>query len=87
MRRVTRITKDPNRSTGRRRGTGKYDKNSLPQGHCRRLQTGEVKKVACFRDNVEGFHIDRKCLLLKKTPWPESASELYRPSDRRLSAK
>jgi hypothetical protein len=23
----------------------------------------------------------------KKTPWPESASELYRPSDRRLSAK
>jgi hypothetical protein len=24
---------------------------------------------------------------LKKTPWPESASELYRPSDRRLLAK
>jgi hypothetical protein len=23
----------------------------------------------------------------KKTPWPQSASELYRPSDRRLSAK
>jgi hypothetical protein len=23
----------------------------------------------------------------KKTPWPESANELYRPSDRRLSAK
>jgi hypothetical protein len=22
-----------------------------------------------------------------QTPWPESASELYRPSDRRLSAK
>jgi hypothetical protein len=22
-----------------------------------------------------------------KTPWPESESELYRPSDRRLSAK
>jgi hypothetical protein len=22
-----------------------------------------------------------------KTPWPESASELYRPSDRHLSAK
>jgi CBS-domain-containing membrane protein len=27
-----------------------------------------------------------KCIPLK-TPWPESASELYRPSDRRLSAK
>jgi hypothetical protein len=23
----------------------------------------------------------------KKTPWPESATEQYRPSDRRLSAK
>jgi hypothetical protein len=23
----------------------------------------------------------------KQTPWPESASELYRPSDRRLSTK
>jgi hypothetical protein len=23
----------------------------------------------------------------KQTPWPESASELYRPSDRRFSAK
>jgi hypothetical protein len=23
----------------------------------------------------------------KQTPWPEFASELYRPSDRRLSAK
>jgi hypothetical protein len=29
------------------------------------------------------------CYLLqnKQTPWSESASELYRPSDRRLSAK
>jgi hypothetical protein len=26
-------------------------------------------------------------MLNKQTPWPESASELYRPSDRRLSAK
>jgi hypothetical protein len=25
--------------------------------------------------------------LLQRTPWPESASELYRPSDRRLSPK
>jgi hypothetical protein len=25
--------------------------------------------------------------IFKQTPWPESASELYRPSDRRLSAK
>jgi hypothetical protein len=33
---------------------------------------------------------DRQCqmfILTKQTPWSESASELYRPSDRRLSAK
>jgi hypothetical protein len=29
----------------------------------------------------------RCSVLLKRTPWPESASELYRPSNRRLSAK
>jgi hypothetical protein len=27
------------------------------------------------------------CALKTTTPWPESASELYRPSDRRLPAK
>jgi hypothetical protein len=26
-------------------------------------------------------------IIIKKTPWPEFASELYRPNDRRLSAK
>jgi hypothetical protein len=26
-------------------------------------------------------------LIYKKTPWPESMSELYRPSDRLLSAR
>jgi hypothetical protein len=25
--------------------------------------------------------------IFKKTPWPQSVSELYRPSDRRLSAR
>jgi hypothetical protein len=29
----------------------------------------------------------RENVLRIKTPWPESASEVYRPSDRRLSAK
>jgi hypothetical protein len=33
--------------------------------------------------DLEGKHTKKK----KKTPWSESASELYRPSDRRLSAK
>jgi hypothetical protein len=28
-----------------------------------------------------------KSLQNKQTPWSESASELYRPSDRRMSAK
>jgi hypothetical protein len=32
-------------------------------------------------------HFHRCIILIKKYQWPESASELYRPSDRRLSAK
>jgi hypothetical protein len=28
-----------------------------------------------------------RCTIKKQTPWPDSASEPYRPSDRRLSAK
>jgi hypothetical protein len=36
-------------------------------------------------DNLDRpFKLWKVC---KRTPWPESASELYRPSDRRLSAK
>jgi hypothetical protein len=27
------------------------------------------------------------CMQLQKTPWPESARKLYRPNDRRFSAK
>jgi hypothetical protein len=30
---------------------------------------------------------DGAALYSPRTPWPESASELYRPSDRRLSEK
>jgi hypothetical protein len=44
--------------------------------------------VLCFEMYlVSHQHVD--LILPKKnwTPWPESASELYRPSDRRLSAK
>jgi hypothetical protein len=32
-------------------------------------------------------HYTTRIFIKKKTPWSESASELYRPSDRRLSAK
>jgi hypothetical protein len=38
-----------------------------------RLSTTPKASTACYEDNL--------------TPWPESASELYWPSDRRLSAK
>jgi hypothetical protein len=44
---------------------------------CLKLQPYHL--ISLFRENV--FRV----LLL--TPWPESASELYRPSYRRLSAK
>jgi hypothetical protein len=34
-----------------------------------------------------GVHFMKLGICKKKTPWSDSASELYRPSDRRLSAK
>jgi hypothetical protein len=39
--------------------------------------------VTCWRHGTHAFWE----LIKLKIPWPESASELYRPSDRRLSAK
>jgi CBS-domain-containing membrane protein len=40
------------------------------------------------RGNMLLTMLFRTCQHNKKTtPWPESASELYRPSDRRMSAK
>jgi hypothetical protein len=47
----------------------------------------------CRLTTTEGVHMHLKDIyygifyLLKKTPWFESASKLYLPSDRRLSAK
>jgi hypothetical protein len=42
------------------------------------------KTLSHSKSAVTGKHSKYK---KKKTPLPESASELYRPSDRRLSAK
>jgi hypothetical protein len=42
----------------------------------------------CILDVVRGrARLLARSLRGKITPWPESASELYRPSDHRLSAK
>jgi hypothetical protein len=38
-------------------------------------------------NSLRQFTIHERILPLRKTPWPESASELYRPRGRRLSAK
>jgi hypothetical protein len=42
----------------------------------------EVFLVIKFRDKRFRVYV-----CIKQTPWSESASELYRPSDRRLLAK
>jgi hypothetical protein len=52
--------------------------NGLVQG--RYIEVGKDLKF-CLRSEQDIQ------ILKKKTPWPESASELYRPSERRLSAK
>jgi hypothetical protein len=36
---------------------------------------------------ISKFQFLTSCKKLNYTPWPQSASELYRPSDRSLSAK
>jgi hypothetical protein len=41
----------------------------------------------CCRSTIIILSLLVVVLFLTLTPWPESASELYRPSDRRLSAK
>jgi hypothetical protein len=57
-----------------------------------------LKEISSYARFLKKFHglnplansTDRATVarpFLKKTPWSESASELYRPSDRRLSAK
>jgi hypothetical protein len=41
----------------------------------------------CSETSIEFQQTTRRYLSEDKTSWPESASELYRPSDRRLSVK
>jgi hypothetical protein len=46
------------------------------------------KTTLCGGHQHKSFlHTNIQIYKKKKTPWSESASELYRPSDRRLSAK
>jgi hypothetical protein len=52
-------------------------------------ETGNVRKTAVtvgleFHGND---YLNLQTKTNKQTPWSESASEIYRPSDRRLSAK
>jgi hypothetical protein len=51
-----------------------------------RLESGKQvvgpKHMTCFLRGPPDATIE--CLLRKKTPWPEFASELYRPSERCL---
>jgi hypothetical protein len=58
----------------KRGGTTVTDQNQIQEQMKRRLNSRD----ACYHSI---------CLLIYSTLWPESASELYRPSDRRLSVK
>jgi hypothetical protein len=54
------------------------------QNHCSWEAFGRVYRSFTAAVHV---HTDNTITNKKKTPWSESASELYRPSDRRLSTK
>jgi hypothetical protein len=73
---------------------------SVPLEHLRQTQITKTREVsikgqslptgkACFHQAASDLTPVRlpRTALVKKTPWHESASELYRWSDRRLSAK
>jgi hypothetical protein len=49
--------------------------------------TTEGEKSVPSEDKVISKQTNKQTNKQTKTPWPESAGELYRPSDRRLSAK
>jgi hypothetical protein len=57
---------------------------TLNSRHFDTLEVLETESQAVLNTLTEHDFQDK---LKKKTPWSESASELYRPSDRRLSAK
>jgi hypothetical protein len=40
-----------------------------------------------YLERTDDCQKSETCIVIKETPWPESAYELYRPSYRRLSAK
>jgi hypothetical protein len=51
------------------------------------VRTAKYWLVVCENKQITGAKSSCKHLSDKKIPWSESVSELYRPSDRRLSAK
>jgi hypothetical protein len=69
----------------------------FPTKHCVQLYSLLSSSLSSDHSDVcQGVQIMKRliwqfspalCIFLLKTPWPDSASELYRPSDHQLSAK
>jgi hypothetical protein len=47
----------------------------------------KLRKNTIFSEEEAQVATSLRLFSLKQTPWPESTSELYRPSDRRVSVK
>jgi hypothetical protein len=58
-------------------------------GWCAKSWTSATEKTCSLSVNakLQSLMYSRLRSIIKKIPWPETASELDRPSDRRLSAK
>jgi hypothetical protein len=75
------------------RGLGEYSADRLGQSCVRCIERLHIKRDLTLQDRIKcgKIHIMEGICYgqyrEKKTPWPESASELYRLSDRRVSAK
>jgi hypothetical protein len=64
---------------------------SLRKGTAKWIEKGTNMNVICSAATFSGHTQYHQALsldlLTRKSPWPQSASELYRPSDCRLSTK
>jgi hypothetical protein len=72
-------------------GSRKVPINILAVSQCQERSLGQyymqLQSQGRPRCDLTHWHSIYHSELHKEAPWPESASELYRPSDRRLSAK
>jgi hypothetical protein len=78
---------DERRAKGKLRGGGNSEKHDISE--LDKVNSLELPLLSCTATSEEGHDFSERSRqrIRRDSPWPESASELHRPSDRCLSAK